>query len=231
LNGKYSNPLDYEVARTRMVKEQVLKRGITDKIVQKTMLKVPRHLFVDQAFWPRAYSDNALPIGHDQTISQPYIVALMTQEMALTGKEKVLEIGTGSGYQAAVLADIGCTVYTIERVADLSGHAKEVIRTLGLRNIYFRVGDGPLGWKEKAPFDRIIVTAGAPAFPEVLMEQLSPNGRILIPVGKKPVETKEGEPPPQQLLIITRQDNTIEKRYVAGCNFVPLIGKHGWGND
>lgn len=231
MNGKFSNPLDYEVARTRMVKEQVFKRGITDKIVQKSMLKVPRHLFVDQAFWPRAYSDNSLPIGHDQTISQPYIVALMTQEMELTGKEKVLEIGTGSGYQAAVLADIGCTVFTVERVAELSSHAKEVIRSLGLRNIYFRIGDGTLGWKEKAPFDRIMVTAGAPALPEVLLEQLSPNGRIVIPVGKKAIESKEGVPPPQQLLIITRQDKIIEKRYVAGCNFVPLIGKHGWGNE
>lgn len=205
-----------------MVNEQVIKRGIKDDLVLQAMRIVPRHMFVDPAFLPRAYSDNALPIGHDQTISQPYIVALMTAELALSGREKILEIGTGSGYQAAVLAVIGCTVYTIERIGELSDQANGVIRSIGLKDVFFRVGDGTLGWKEKAPFDRIIVTAGAPAVPEVLLEQLVPKGgRIAIPVGNRAA---------QQLLIITRDGSMIEKRYVTGCNFVPLIGEQGWGN-
>lgn len=204
-----------------MVKEQIVKRGITDKLVLKAMEVMPRHLFVDQAFWPRAYSDHPLPIGYEQTISQPYIVALMTQELSISGKEKVLEIGTGSGYQAAVIAVIGCTVYTVERIPELSKRAVGVMRSLGLKNVFTRVGDGSLGWKEKTPFDRIIVTAGAPAVPETLLEQLSPSGRIVIPVGNKAA---------QQLLIITRNGNTIEKRYVTGCTFVPLVGEFGWGN-
>ncbi len=213
---------DYEIARTRMVKEQVIKRGIQDELVIQTMRVVPRHLFVDPAFLPRAYSDHPLPIGHDQTISQPYIVALMTQELGLTGKEKVLEIGTGSGYQAAVLALIGCTVYTVERIEDLSIKARKSIRALGLKNVHFRVGDGTLGWKDHAPFDRIIVTAGAPAVPETLLEQVTPTGgRVVIPVGNRSA---------QQLLIITRNGSSIEKRIVTGCNFVPLIGEQGWGN-
>lgn len=222
MNDNFFDLRDYEVARSRMVKEQVVRRGITDELVLKAMRAVPRHQFMDQAFWPRAYSDHPLPIGHDQTISQPYIVALMTHELGLTGKEKVLEIGTGSGYQASVLAVIGCTVYSIERIPELSRRANEILRLLGLKNVFLRVGDGTMGWKEKAPFDRIIVTAGAPALPEVLLEQLAPQGRIVIPVGSKAA---------QQLLIITRQDNTLEKRYVTGCNFVPLIGEFGWGND
>ncbi len=212
---------DYEIARARMVKEQVIKRGITDSPSLRAMRLVPRHLFVDPAFLPRAYSDHPLPIGYDQTISQPYIVALMSQELALTGSEKVLEIGTGSGYQATILAVIGCSVYTIERIPELSERAAEVIRSLGLKNVFFRVGDGSLGWKEKAPFDRIIVTAGAPAVPELLLEQLAPQGRIVIPVGGRAA---------QQLLIVIRDGNSIEKRYVAGCSFVPLIGEMGWGN-
>jgi protein-L-isoaspartate(D-aspartate) O-methyltransferase len=204
-----------------MVNDQIVNRGVTDQLVLQAMRIAPRHLFVDPAFLPRAYSDHPLPIGYDQTISQPYIVALMTQELEVTGEEKVLEIGTGSGYQAAVLAIIGCKVYTIERIRELSEKANKVIRSLGLRDIYFRVGDGTLGWKEKAPFDRIIVTAGAPAVPDVLLEQLAPNGRIVIPVGNRIS---------QQLLIITRTGSVIEKRYVTGCTFVPLIGEMGWEN-
>jgi protein-L-isoaspartate(D-aspartate) O-methyltransferase len=204
-----------------MVKDQIMKRGVSNQLVLRAMRVAPRHLFVDPAFLPRAYSDHPLPIGYDQTISQPYIVALMTQELEVSGGEKVLEIGTGSGYQAAVLGIIGCKVYTIERIRELSRKADTVIRSLGLKDIFFRVGDGSLGWKEKAPFDRIIVTAGAPAVPEVLLEQLGPNGRIVIPVGNRIA---------QQLLIITRAGSVIEKRYVTGCNFVPLIGEMGWEN-
>jgi protein-L-isoaspartate(D-aspartate) O-methyltransferase len=212
---------DFEIARNRMVKDQLARRGITSEKVLSSMNLVPRHLFVDEAFWPRAYSDHPLPIGWDQTISQPFIVALMTSELSISGNERVLEIGTGSGYQTSVLATIGCSVFSIERIPELSRLAAENFRTLGLRNINLRVGDGSLGWIEKAPFDRIIVTAGAPAVPEVLMAQLSDQGRIVIPVGTKTS---------QQLLVITRTGNQIEKRYVAGCSFVPLVGEHGWDN-
>jgi protein-L-isoaspartate(D-aspartate) O-methyltransferase len=145
----------------------------------------------------------------------------MTQELAVSGGEKVLEIGTGSGYQAAVLAAIGCVVYTIERIPELSKLAGEIIRSLGLKNVYFRVGDGTLGWKEKAPFDRIIVTAGAPAVPDVLMSQLASQGRMVIPVGNRVS---------QQLLVVLQNDQMIEKRYVTGCTFVPLVGELGWEN-
>jgi len=213
---------DYEIARTRMVKEQVIRRGITDEAVLKAMRVIPRHLFVDQAFLPRAYSDHPLPIGYDQTISQPYIVALMTSELDLTGKERVLEIGTGSGYQAAILAVMECTVYTVERIPELSGRAAEVIRNLGFKNVFFKVGDGSIGWKEQSPFDRIIVTAGAPAVPDVLLEQLAYRGRIVIPVGNKST---------QQLLIITKYEKTSEKRFLAGCTFVPLVGEFGWSDE
>jgi protein-L-isoaspartate(D-aspartate) O-methyltransferase len=212
---------DYEVARARMVKEQIINRGITNELVLKAMRIIPRHLFIDQAFLPRAYSDHPLPIGNDQTISQPYIVALMTSELDLNGRERVLEIGTGSGYQTAILAVIGCTVYTVERIQGLSRSASEVIQKLGFDNVFFKVGDGSLGWKEKSPFDRIIVTAGAPAVPDVLLEQLAPRGKIVIPVGNKST---------QQLLIITKFEKTLEKKFVAGCTFVPLVGELGWGD-
>ncbi len=212
---------DYQIARNRMVKEQVVQRGVTDERVLAAMRAIPRHLFIDQAFWHRAYSDHPLPIGFDQTISQPYIVGLMSQELGVVGGEKVLEIGTGSGYQASVLAALGCTVYTVERIPELSKKASEILSMIGLRTVYFRVGDGTLGWKEKAPFDRIIVTAGAPAIPEILMGQLAAQGKVVIPVGNR-VE--------QQLLVVTRNGQATEKRYVTGCAFVPLLGEQGWDN-
>jgi protein-L-isoaspartate(D-aspartate) O-methyltransferase len=222
LNSDSSSISDYEIARTRMVNEQMIRRGITNETVLKAMRVIPRHLFIDQAFLPRAYSDHPLPIGYDQTISQPYIVALMTSELELNGDERVLEIGTGSGYQSAILAVIGCTVFTIERIPELSKKAGEIIKKLGFKKVFFKTGDGSLGWKEKSPFDRIIVTAGAPAVPEVLLDQLAFKGKIVIPVGDKIN---------QQLLIITKNEKTIEKRFVAGCNFVPLVGKLGWSDE
>jgi len=222
LNRTDSGFSEYEIARNRMVNDQIVRRGISDERVLAALRTVPRHLFVDQAFWPRAYSDHPLPIGHDQTISQPYIVAVMSQELSVDGTEKVLEIGTGSGYQAAVLAAIGCTVYTVERIPELSKLAGGIIHSLGLKNVYIRVGDGTLGWKEKAPFDRIIVTAGAPAVPDVLMAQLASPGRMVIPVGDRIS---------QQLLVVSRNDQMIEKRYVTGCTFVPLVGELGWEDD
>jgi len=221
LNKNARSYHDYAVARNRMVNEQIIPRGVVDERVIKVIRAVPRHLFIDQAFLPRAYSDHSLPIGHDQTISQPYIVALMSQELAVSGGEKVLEIGTGSGYQAAVLAAMGCTVYTVERIADLSKKASDIISGLGLRNVFFRVGDGTLGWKDKAPFDRIIVTAGAPAVPDIYMAQLAQVGKMVIPVGNREE---------QQLLVVTRNGQILEKRYVTGCKFVPLLGEFGWDN-
>ena len=214
--------MDYEVARARMVADQLIKRGITDERVLKAMGSVPRHLFVDQAFWPRAYGDHPLPIGNDQTISQPYIVALMTQELALPEGGKVLEIGTGSGYQAAILALLDCTVYTIERHDELTKRAKSIINKLGIKNVFFKTGDGSIGWKEKAPFDGIIVTAGAPEIPDILMEQLDTGGRIVIPVGSMNS---------QRLIKVVKGEKMLEKHDMCGCIFVPLVGDRAWNHD
>ena len=209
------------MARARMVKEQLISRGIKNERVLKAMGTVPRHLFIDQAFWPRAYGDHPLPIGHDQTISQPYIVALMCQELEISEGGKILEIGTGSGYQTAILAVMGYNVYTIEWYDELSETAMKILKTLGINNINFKVGDGSVGWIEEAPFDGIVVTAGAPSVPEDLMEQLNTGGKIVIPVGDKIS---------QRLQVIEKGESIIEKRDVCGCTFVPLVGKQGWKN-
>jgi len=214
--------MDYEIARTRMVTEQLIKRGIKDKGVLKAMGSVPRHLFVDQAFWPRAYDDHPLPIGFDQTISQPYIVALMTQELELAAGRKVLEIGTGSGYQTAILAMLDCSVYTIERLDELTKRTKKILHKLNIKNIHFKVGDGSLGWKEQAPFDGIIVTAGAPSLPETLMEQLAIGGKIIIPVGNFIS---------QRLVKVIKGEKIIEKQEICGCSFVPLVGEKAWKDE
>ena len=202
-----------------MVKEQLINRGITDERVLQAMSVVPRHLFLDQAFWPRAYGDYPLPIGSDQTISQPYIVAVMTQELGINGDEKILEIGTGSGYQTAILSFLGARVYTIERNEELSKQAEKVIRNLTIKNVRFKVGDGTIGWEKHAPYDGIIVTAGAPDIPDELMEQLSVGGTIIIPVGKRDT---------QRLIRVTRGEDVIEKHDMFPCTFVPLLGKQGW---
>lgn len=216
------NTVDYEVARSRMIKEQLIAQDITDTRVLKAMSVVPRHLFVDEAFWPRAYGNHSLPIGNDQTISQPYMVGLICRELKLPEGKKILEIGTGSGYQCAVMAMMGYEVYTIERIEELSQKAQAVIKKLGLKNIKFKVGDGTLGWKEEAPFDGIVVTAGAPSVPEILTEQLSINGRIVIPVGNRQS---------QILQVIIKGERMIEKREVGGCSFVPLLGENGWKSE
>ena len=214
--------IDYEVARARMVKEQLINRGITDEQVLRAMGSVPRHLFVDQAFWPRAYFDHPLPIGHEQTISQPYIVALMTQELEVTEGAKVLEIGTGSGYQTAVLAVLGCSVFTVERVKELTQKATNTLQRLGITNVCFRVGDGSLGWEENAPYNGIIVTAGAPVLPDNLLAQLAINGKLVIPIGSKYF---------QRLIKVIKGENMIEKRDICGCAFVPLVGKNAWNHE
>jgi protein-L-isoaspartate(D-aspartate) O-methyltransferase len=215
--------MSFDVARRRMVQEQIVARGISDRRVIDAMLKVPRHIFVQEAFAAQAYSDSSLPIGEKQTISQPYMVALMTELLGLTGREKVLEIGTGSGYQTAILATLADRVFTAERIRPLALRARKCLDSLALFNVMLRINDGegsPIGWEEEAPFDAIMVTAGAPAVPDVLTAQLAPNGRMVIPVGN------EEE---QQLLRIERHaDGTLETTVSVGCRFVPLIGRQGW---
>ncbi len=210
---------DYRLARERMVKNQLVPRGITDARVLEVMGKVQRHLFIEEALEGEAYNDHPLPIGHKQTISQPYIVALMTEVLELKGTERTLEIGTGSGYQTAILAELSKTVYTIERILPLMESARRRLQEMGYTNVFFKAFDGTLGWKEFEPYDAIMVTAGAPKVPEPLKEQLAEGGRMIIPVGNKFS---------QDLIKVTRVKNTFRERNLGGCRFVDLIGLHGW---
>jgi protein-L-isoaspartate(D-aspartate) O-methyltransferase len=210
---------DLSIARRRMVEEQLRARGIHDSHVLRIMQAMPRHLFVDDTLSASAYSDHALPIGEEQTISQPYMVALMTQALDLTGNEKVLEIGTGSGYQTAILAELAERVFTIERIPAIATAARERLTALGYSNIVFRCADGTLGWREMAPFDRILITAGAPHMPSFLAEQLRPGGIAVVPVG---------ESENQSLIKATSTPNGLTRRVLCGCTFVPLIGREGW---
>ena len=214
--------VNFDIARKRMVQEQVIGRGISNPRLIETLLKVPRHLFVQEAMAAQAYSDSSLPIGEKQTISQPYMVALMTDQLELTGSEHLLEIGTGSGYQTAVLASLARRVCTIERIRPLAMQARKVLDSLHLLNVNIKVGDGTLGWAEEAPFDAIIVTAGAPAVPETLAAQLAPGGRLVIPVGDAANQT---------LLRIRKEpDGSLTRESSVSCRFVPLIGQQGWQN-
>jgi protein-L-isoaspartate(D-aspartate) O-methyltransferase len=210
---------DFALARRRMVEEQLVPRGIVDPEVLRALGRVPRHRFVDPALAARAYGDGALPIGHGQTISQPAIVAAMTQALALEGGEKVLEIGTGSGYQTAVLAEIAERVFSIERLAPLYRRARALLDELGYRRVILRHGDGSLGWRDQAPFDAIIVTAGAPHVPEQLREQLAEGGRLVVPVGDRRL---------QHLLRITRRAGGDRREELGGCVFVDLVGRDAW---
>ncbi len=205
--------------RRKMVETQLIPRGIKDKNVINAMLKIPRHLFVGEDMYDRAYDDVALPIGGGQTISQPYMVAVMTELLKLSGVEKVLEIGTGSGYQAAILGELAKEVYTIERVAELAENAKNRIKSLGYNNIHIKAANGTLGWEEKSPFDGVIITAAAPDIPSILIEQLSYKGVIVAPVGDRHS---------QQLLRLRKDGEKITEDYSVPCIFVPLIGEHGW---
>jgi protein-L-isoaspartate(D-aspartate) O-methyltransferase len=214
--------VDYKVARLRMVREQLIDRGITDERVLKAMSIVPRHLFVNQGFWPRAYGNHPLPIGNGQTISQPYIIGAMCQELSLPENGKVLEIGTGSGYQTAILAVMGNQVYTVERHAELADTARAILKKLGISGISFLIGDGSVGWEQESPFDSVVVSAGAPDVPDELVAQVKSGGRVVIPVGDR-----EG----QRLMIIEKKDNMVEKRDRGPCMFVPLVGKKGWTGD
>jgi protein-L-isoaspartate(D-aspartate) O-methyltransferase len=209
----------------KMVDGQLRARGIADQRVLKAMEKIPRHLFVDEGLVEQAYNDNPLPIDRQQTISQPYIVALMSEAMGLTGKEKVLEIGAGSGYQTAILAELAERVFTIERIASLATRARKVLESLNYYNVAVRVGDGTYGWREESPFSAIMVTAGAPRIPKLLIEQLIVGGRLVIPVGNRNS---------QVLLKLTRlsQDpGDLKQEDLGGCRFVDLIGEYGWANS
>jgi len=202
-------------ARAEMVATQIAARGVRDERTLAAMRKVPRHLFVPPALAGQAYEDHPLPIGHGQTISQPYIVAFMTEALALRGGESVLEVGTGSGYQAAVLAGIAAKVHTIEIVAPLAEEAKERLRRLGYDNVSVRAGDGYLGWPEAAPFDAIIVTAAAPRVPEPLKQQLKDGARLILPLGEEW----------QELVVFTRRGASFEETRVLPVRFVPMTGK------
>jgi len=212
----------YQMMRQRMVREQLVSRGIYDPAVLEVMGQVPRHLFVDQGLAVTAYKDHPLPIGYGQTISQPYIVALMTQELRLTGSESVLEIGTGCGYQTAILAGLARRVCTVERLRSLSLQAREVLAELRIDNVLFRVGDGTLGWPAMAPFDAIIVTAAAPSLPESLVEQLADGGRMVIPVGSRGM---------QSLTVIEKDGGNLRQRVVEMVRFVSLVGEEGWEEE
>jgi protein-L-isoaspartate(D-aspartate) O-methyltransferase len=208
-----------ETRRIDMVDMQIQARGIENRAVLEAMRKVPRHLFVPPENVGAAYADRPLPIGHGQTISQPYMVAVMTEALKLEGHEKVLEVGTGSGYQAAILAEIVDHVVTLERMKELAESAQETLKHLGYVNIEVMVGDGSEGYPGRAPYDGIIVTAGAPEVPAVLMEQLADGGRLVIPVGNSFQQT---------LTRVTRKGGEHEIERLEGCVFVPLIGRYGW---
>jgi protein-L-isoaspartate(D-aspartate) O-methyltransferase len=210
---------EFTAIRNRMVDTQIEARGVTSPRVLAAMRRVPRHRFVPQGLWDQAYNDYPLPIGEDQTISQPYIVALMTEALELKEGDRVLEIGTGSGYQAAVLAELASAVYTIDRLGSLTEKAQKVLAALGYHNLHVRVGDGTLGWPEEAPFDAILVTAGAPQVPRPLVEQLALGGRLVIPVGDRFSQT---------LTRVRKVKDGVKYDYLGGCRFVRLIGQYGW---
>ena len=213
--------MDFDEARTVMIASQIERRGVKDPLVLDAMRDVLRHRFVPVEYQEGAYADGPLPIGQGQTISQPYMVAMMTEALQLKGGETVLEIGTGSGYQSAVLAKIAGQVYSIERHAELADRAKGVLSELGYKNIHIVVGDGTLGLADKGPFDAIIVTAGAPHIPACLKKQLKEGGRLLVPVGGQFM---------QSLTRVTRRGDYFEEERLLGCVFVPLIGEDGWAS-
>jgi protein-L-isoaspartate(D-aspartate) O-methyltransferase len=211
--------MDDKTQREEMVRTQLVPRGIRDKRVLDAMMRVPRHLFIEGPARSSAYDDMALAIGDGQTISQPYMVAVMTELLELAGSERVLEIGTGSGYQAAVLSELSREVYTVERIPTLADQAALRLRSLSYDNVHVKAGDGTLGWPEKAPFDRIIITAASPGVPEPLLGQLGENGILVIPVGSRHS---------QQLLRLRKTEKGMSEEYHTPCVFVPLIGAHGW---
>ena len=211
--------MDYRISRERMVKQQIIGRGIQDENVIRAMREVPRHLFVEEALWSMSYSDRSLPIGEKQTISQPYIVGLMIEAVELRQGESVLEIGSGSGYQTAVLSRMASKVYSLERIPSLMIRARRVLDEIGTLNVVMWQSDGTKGWKEYAPYDAIIVSAGGPEIPVPLLDQLADGGRLVAPVG---------DPSCQDLVKVVRRGNEFSRTSLGPCRFVRLVGAHGW---
>ncbi|MFN7940438.1 MAG: protein-L-isoaspartate(D-aspartate) O-methyltransferase [Thermoanaerobaculia bacterium] len=211
--------LDDTILRERMVRELLEARGIRDPRVLAAMREVPRHLFVRDHLMSQAYADHALPIGEAQTISQPWVVARMTEMLEVDSTHKVLELGTGTGYQTAILARLARWVYSLERIAELAHQAIHRIRQLGIVNVKIQAFDGTVGWSDVAPFERILVTAGAPTVPKPLLEQLSPRGKLLIPEGTRTT---------QRLVLYERTARGFRRREGEAVAFVPLVGRHGW---
>jgi protein-L-isoaspartate(D-aspartate) O-methyltransferase len=211
--------VNYEGARQKMLESQILARNVLDPRVLEALRKVPRHLFVEEALRDRAYLDKALPIGEKQTISQPFMVAAMSEALQLVGTERVLEIGTGSGYQTAVLSELCQSVFSVERIASFVPIARRRLESLGRYNVLIKVGDGTIGWTEHAPYDAILVTAAAPGLPRPLAEQLAIGGRHVVPIG--PAHS-------QSLMRITRDEQGFHEEALGECRFVKLIGRHGW---
>jgi protein-L-isoaspartate(D-aspartate) O-methyltransferase len=214
--------IDFSKARLKMVEEQIVSRGIKDAKLIAAMKKIPRHLFVEEALQNQAYNDHPLPIGEKQTISQPYMVALMTEALLLTGKEKVLEIGTGSGYHTAIVAELSEKVFSVERIRSLAIRARKLLYELGYFNVEIKIFDGTFGWVEKGPFDAIVVTAGSPDIPQPLIDQLVMGGKLVIPVGNTFI---------QDLFRVTKTEEGVKKEDLGGCRFVKLIGKYGWETE
>jgi protein-L-isoaspartate(D-aspartate) O-methyltransferase len=219
LQGSAKDP--YLAARQRMVTEDIQRRGIDDQRVLQAMLKVQRHLFVPESYRPMAYADRPLPIGEGQTISQPYIVALMTYHLHLMPADRVLEIGTGSGYQAAVLAELAREVYSVEIIQPLARTAQERLQALGYKNVWVKSGDGFYGWPEHAPYDAIMITCATPRIPERLVAQLREGGRMILPLGKEPFH--------QALTLITKKAGRTELQPLEDVVFVPMTGEIGKG--
>jgi protein-L-isoaspartate(D-aspartate) O-methyltransferase len=219
MSGAVHDAGDPLAARVRMVEQQLRSRGIEDERVLQAFLDVPRHRFVESALRDGAYGDHALPIGQSQTISQPYMVALMTEALRTEPGDRILEIGTGSGYQAAILSRLVQTVFTVERISALAQRAQQALKDLGIGNVIQRMGDGSVGWSQYAPYDGIVVTAGAPRVPESLLGQLAVGGRLVVPIG-----SESG----QVLHVIERGASGLLEEESCLCSFVPLIGKEGW---
>jgi len=213
--------MDFAILRKRMVQEQLMPRGIKDPRVLEVFSKVERHKFIPDDFRSSSYADYPVSIGEGQTISQPFIVALMTQSLGVNPEDKILEIGTGSGYQAAILAELAKEVYTIERVESLAKRSEALLKDLGYHNISIRVDDGTLGWKEKEPFSKIIITAASPRIPLPLTEQLVEGGKLILPLG---------EAFSQVLTLVEKKAGRLYQQQICGCVFVPLVGKYGWKN-
>ena len=205
--------------RRKMVEEQLVERGIKDLRVLEAMSRVPRHLFAQESLEHQAYGDTPLPIGENQTISQPYIVGVMTEALCLKGEERILEIGTGSGYQTAIVAELARQVFTIERLNNLSRKAQKILEGLNYMNIVFKMFDGTYGWPDQAPFDGILITASAREIPDSLIKQLGEGGMLVAPIG---------DADKQKLVVLTKNGTRVSRRDLGECKFVPLIGKYGW---